>query len=808
MHFYFLLSLVLSLWTFAATALPAGPAPERPVRGATNFSPEHALTLWYDRPGTLGGKANNWMEYGLPIGNGQFGAMLLGGVACDDIQFNEKTLWTGCSTDVGVNYGAYQNFGSVCVDQLDPAFAADTACSATDYVRWLDLTTATAQVRFSRPDGRVSYRRSYIASQPDSCVAVSFTASKPGQLHLRFRLVPGCTDAPASATYSDGEASFSGRFATVSYAARMRVVAHGGQVATSAEGITVTGADDVLLVLVGATDYDPLSPTYTSGTERLAACVEQRADRAALKGWERLYADHVADYRALFSRMDLTLEGTANNVPTDRLVDQYDHGRGPQARMLELLYFHYGRYLAISSSRGVDLPSNLQGIWNNTNTPPWNADIHSNINVQMNYWPVEAVNLSELHRPFLNYIVNMATRHGEWQRAAREAGQERGWTCYTENNIFGGMGAFMHEYVIANAWYCTHLWQHYRYTLDRRFLKEAFPAMWSAAEFWMDRLKPDTDGTYVCPQEFSPEQGPVEDGVAHAQQLVFDLLSNTQAAADILGRKSGLSRKDKARLADILSRLDRGLAVETYTGEWGDTLHGVRRGDPLLREWKYSPYTAGSNGHRHVSHLMCLYPFAQVTPGSPYFQPAVNSLRLRGDLSTGWSMGWKINLWARALDGDHAHAILSLALRHSTSYAIDQRYGGIYYNLFDAHAPFQIDGNFGACAGVAEMLLQSQTDTLRLLPALPSAWPAGAVRGLKAVGDFTVDIRWAEGRPVAARIVSNQGEPLVVHCPGIAGATVRVNGRTARVRQAGPDAVRIKARRGATVDIDFAASAR
>ena len=396
----------------------------------------------------------------------------------------------------------------------------------------------------------------------------------------------------------------------------------------------------------------------------------------------------------------------------------------------------------------------------------------------------------------------MAMNHSEWQKVARTAGQTKGWTCYTENNIFGGMGSFAHNYVIANAWYCTHLWQHYRYTLDKDFLKKAFPTMWSATEFWLQRLILDkSDNTYVCPKEYSPEQGPYEDGVAHAQQLVWDLFANTKSAAEVLGSECGVKQDSLSILADRLEKLDKGLHTETYTGNWG-VINGVKKGDLLLREWKTSPYTTGSQAHRHMSHLMCLYPFNQVTSSSPYFTPAVNSLKLRGDQSTGWSMGWKINLWARALDGDHAHTILAKALRHSTSYGVNENAGGIYYNLYDSHSPFQIDGNFGACAGIAEMLLQSQTDTLQLLPALPSVWAEGSITGLKAVGDFTVDMSWKDKQLLASTIVSNAGQPLAVKYPKVADMKVTVNGAEAEVEKQGTDVIIVKANKGDKVVIE------
>ena len=441
----------------------------------------------------------------------------------------------------------------------------------------------------------------------------------------------------------------------------------------------------------------------------------------------------------------------------------------------------------IGCSRGVDIPSNLQGIWNNRSQAAWNSDIHSNINVQMNYWPAEPTNLSELHLPFVNYVINMAGRDN-WKRAATQfGGVKHGWTCFTENNIFGGMSLWGNNYFVANAWYCSHLWQHYRFTLDEKFLLRAFPTLWSCAQFWMERMIEDRgcpslgilpDGSYVAPDEYSAEQNahPKEDGTAHAQQLIYALLRSVRQSVDILGAKRvGLAQADVEQLDRFLTRVDRGLHTEIYTantranGAWTNPRNGVHQGDTLLREWKYATYDVSDDpSHRHLSHLMALYPLSDIGPRSPYFPAAVNSLRLRGDKATGWSMGWKVCLWARALDGNHAHVILHNALRHSTSYDVEAHKGGVYYNLFDSHAPFQIDGNFGTCAGVAEMLLQSHTDTLQLLPALPDLWQAGHMSGLRAVNNFQVDQQWQDGRLVRAVIRSGSGKPCPIYYPGIA----------------------------------------
>lgn len=792
---------------------------EYKVTGISAFTPENALTLWYDQPATATSSSYKWMEYSLPIGNGQFGASLFGGVYKDEIQFNEKTLWTGGPDDFG-GYGGYKNFGSVIVANLTDDFSFGNSAPVKDYVRYLDIETATGGVNFSDNAGTTSYTRRYIASNPDKVVAVRYAAQGEKKLSLRFSVNPGSGINASDVTYADGEATFGGKLTTVTYNARFRVVPSGeGATMTATEnGIEVSGADEVLLILAGATDFDADSPSQVSGTANLTADVAARVAAAAEKGWDALYADHVADFQSLMGRVEFKIDGAASTYPTNVLVDRYNNksvhktGKEPEVLFLEQLYFAYGRYLMIGCSRGVDVPSNLQGIWNDRENAPWNSDIHTNINVQMNYWPAEPTNLSELHMPFLNYIINMSNKY-RWKWCAQNFGGQEGWTCLTETNIFGGMGSFGQNYLVANAWFCSHLWQHYRYTLDKDFLARAFPTMWSCAKFWMARMIKDrvvNDGTYVAPDEYSAEQNdhPKEDATAHAQQLIIDLLESVKKSVDVLGQDAvGLSDADMNRLNEYLEKTDRGLHTETFKGgawaTWGQQ-NGIKKGDVLLREWKYADYDVSNDkGHRHMSHLMALYPLTQITKSSPYFEPAVNSLKLRGDAATGWSMGWKVNLWARALDGNHAHVILNNALKHSTSYGTNQAAGGIYYNLYDSHAPFQIDGNFGMTAAIAELLLQSHTDTLQILPALPDVWQKGHVNGLKAVGDFTVNIAWEGGKATSVEITSNQGSPLVVSYPGIGTRKVSVNDVEVSGTYIDDDHIAIPLNAGEKAEVDF-----
>ncbi len=788
---------------------------------STSFKPANPLTLWYTKPATMTTVENKWMEYSLPIGNGHLGACLFGGAYCDQLQFNEKSLWSGAST-VGGDHGYYQNFGSVYViDESNEFSLTATSPRPNKYVRFLDIEDGVAGVNFTHSTDGGQYYRRYLSSEPDDVIAAHYVAPEGHKLAFQVSYYPGENLNNSRPVYADGYGEFHGKLGLLNYNTQLRVVPVGeGATLTEDEmGIHVANADEVLVLLSAKTDYDGTNmSTFANGEtpEQLHADIRKNLDNAAAKGWERLLADHTENFRSYMGRVKLNLNtGTvdaASTKTTEALVTYYNQSSSnPKTKdglFLEQLYFQYGRYLGISCSRGsLPVPSNLQGLWNDKANAPWHSDIHTNINVQMNYWPMEPTNLSECHMPYLDYIINMVNSPG-WKRAASNAGNP-GWTVYTESNIFGGMSGWMSNYVVANAWYCTHLWQHYRYTLDKAFLKRAFPAMWGAAQFWLSRLKKNSkDGTYECPAEFSPENHdvPSEDATAHAQQLVLELLQNTKDAYDILGAEAtGLTAADVDKLTDRLINLDNGLHTETYDGAWGADWHGITNGMTLLREWKTSPYSKAEKNHRHQSHLMCLYPFNQVYPGHEYFEAAVNSLQHRGDDATGWSLGWKVNLWARAQNGDHAHTIIQNALKHSTTYGTNQAAGGVYYNLFDSHAPFQIDGNFGTCAGIAEMLMQSCTGTISILPALPAVWPKGSVSGLKAVGDFTVSIEWAKKQPTYVTIVNNQGQPLKVTAPlSIGQYPVYVNGAEVTPAPTADGAWEIPSTAGDIITIDFA----
>ena len=793
------------------------------IKGIEAYEPKNPNTLWYRTSAEATGVSYPWMEYALPLGNGELGCMVFGGVAHEELQFNEKTLWSGEANVVGAGGGnrTFMNFGSLIVANKDAAIWD----GVTDYVRYLDIEEGIAGVEFKNANGTKQTRK-YFSSAPDQVIAGQYKSEGDDKMELVFSLEPGTGINASKVVYEGNTASFSGAM-TVKYAARLYVVAdEAAEVVAVGNGISVKNATEVTFYLKGATnfngDMEVLNNYFTSETEAdVDARVKTEIEAAAAKGFNAVEEAHVADFTAITKRMTFDLGLATPTVDTKTLVDSYypNNGNANSTQndhlFLEQLYFHFGRYLAISSNRKpIAAPNNLQGIWNDRGTDsPWNSDIHTNINIQMNYWPTEITNLSDLHKPFVNFIIRGAQSEG-WKKVGQQYNGGHGWSVLTESSLYNSMSTWGSNYLVANVWYTSHLWTHWRYTQDKEFLKKAFPVMWSAAEFWFHRLIEDRvkkDGTYVAPDEFSAEQhgNEKEDGTAHAQQMISYLFENISETIEILGAEElGLSAADVEKLNRYLEKTDKGLHVEEYDGAWGNPFNGVNKGESLLREWKYSPYSVGERGHRHISHLMALFPMDQITPESEYFVPAVNALKHRGDAATGWSMGWKVNLWARAQDGDHAHIIIKNALKHSTTYGTDQGQGGIYYNLFDSHAPFQIDGNFGVCSGIAEMLMQSAHGYINVLPALPAVWEkTGAVTGMKAMGNFTVDFNWEEGKCQKVKIVSHAGAELLVRCArgarAIKNAMVTVDGVEVGFWVDGNDVAHIECEKGNVVEIDF-----
>ena len=794
------------------------------IEGVASFSPKNPNTLWYTTSAEAAGVSYPWMEYALPLGNGELGCMVFGGVRTEELQFNEKTLWSGPANVVGAGSGnrTFMNFGSLFIANNDNAVYE----GVTDYVRYLDIEEGIAGVEFKNANGTKQVRK-YFSSAPDQVIAGQYKSEGEDKMNLTFMLEPGTGIGAGAVSYNGNVAEFTGAMTSVNYAVRLHVVADEGATVTSTgKGVTVKNATEVTFYLKGATnfegDMDVLNNYFTTESPaQVNERVKGEIEAAQSKGFAAVEADHVADFTAITKRMTFDLGLTTPTVDTKTLVDTYypNNSNANSTKndhlFLEQLYFHYGRYLAISSNRKpIAAPNTLQGIWNDRGADsPWNSDIHTNINIQMNYWPTEITNLSDLHKPFVNFIIRGAKSEG-WKKVGQQYNAGHGWSVLTESSLYNSMSTWGSNYLVANVWYTSHLWTHWRYTQDKEFLKKAFPVMWDCAEFWFYRLIKDRrvyDDTYVAPDEFSAEQhgNEKEDGTAHAQQMISYLFQNLSEAIEILGANElGLSQADLDKLALYLEKTDKGLHTETYDGAWGNPFNGVKTGDVLLREWKYSPYSVGERGHRHISHLMALFPMDQITPESEYFTPAVNALKHRGDAATGWSMGWKVNLWARAQDGDHAHIIIKNALKHSTTYGTDQGQGGIYYNLFDSHAPFQIDGNFGVCSGMAEMLLQSAHGYINILPAMPAVWKrTGSVTGMKAMGNFTIDFNWLDGKCQKATITSNAGAELKVRCKvgamDIAKAKITVNGKEVGVTIDEHGIATVPCAKDDVVEIDF-----